>query len=129
MSRSFPNAIDGTGGKRKGKGEPPPDDTGSGEAEPVLANSPDLDKKIRGFMDEIDALVDKRKSINQEITAILTDVESHGLDRGTFKRMLKIRNLDEEQRLSAEITERVIRSAIKLPMQADMFTAAGGPKH
>lgn len=126
MSRAFPGAIDGTGGKRKGKGEPPPDDVSgtSGEAQEVLQNSPKLDKQINDLMNEIDNLVAQRKSINEEITALYTEAESLGLNKATFKYLLKVRKFDEDQRLAHEISEKVIRQAIGIPHQGDMFKGA-----
>ena len=133
-TRAFPEAWDGTGGPRRNPqvvlDEPAgaPDleviDGGKDAAEvekPALENSPDVDKEIRARIQKIEDLMAKRRSLNEEVSAEFNALKAMGLRKDTVRYIIKMRAWDEDTRAEYDMSERIIRHAVGLPRQGELF--------
>ena len=136
--RAFPEAFDGTGGPRRkrqeaaSESETPPvrvvagtDVTPAGEEERPNARKPDdspkAARRINEIFDELDKINAKRRELNAEAGAKMNELAALGLRKDTARYLLKMRGWNEDERAEFDLSESVIRRAIGLPRQADMF--------
>ncbi len=81
----------------------------------------ELKADISKAVEEIDTLKSDRQGINQEKSAIVEKLEAKGISRHALAMAMKYANWDEDQRRGFDLAYRIVRDAIGLPMQRDLF--------
>lgn len=78
-------------------------------------------QRIREITTEFDRLKAEGKAINESRKACLERIDALGLDRNEFKSLVKLLDLDEEQRAKRARTRREFLRAHNIPDQLGLF--------
>lgn len=88
---------------------------------PSPADTPAMRAFIKKSIHAIKGKQDERKTINEEITAILSDLEAKGLSRRGVKEALRRLVMSDEQRDERDATYSLCVRALDIGEQADLF--------
>ena len=94
------------------------------EARSMLAQ-PDQDflDYVEASFSTIDQLMLERSEINDKIAAEKAGLEAKGLNKHAFKAVLAFRKLNEDQQENYDLTNQLLRRAIRAPVQLELLEA------
>lgn len=78
---------------------------------------------IHQCAEKIKTLSEDRKAINASVQAVREQVESFGVSKAAFDMAMRYARMDEEQRQGFDVAYAVVRKALGLPIQSDLFNA------
>jgi hypothetical protein len=84
---------------------------------------------MAAIFDQIDDLILQREDINAQIKAEKTGLEADGINGHAFKAVMAFRKLSEDQQVNYDLTNQVLRRAIKAPVQMDLLLAQAARTH
>lgn len=76
---------------------------------------------ITGAHSSIKSMEDDKKEITKNISAIYDVLEDLGITKDAAKLAFKLIDMSEEQRRSYDVSAIVLRCALQIPRQADLF--------
>ena len=105
-------------------GEGPGSQQPQTEARSMLAQ-PDQDflDYVEASFSTIDQLMLERSEINDKIAAEKAGLEAKGLNKHAFKAVLAFRKLNEDQQENYDLTNQLLRRAIRAPVQLELLEA------
>ncbi|MEW8042043.1 MAG: GapR family DNA-binding domain-containing protein [Candidatus Thiodiazotropha endolucinida] len=83
--------------------------------------SQELLSKIIDIHEKVRSQKEERQAINKSISAAYSELESEGLDKKAVKDVIKIYEMDEDQRWIYDMSASVVRKALRIPLQGDLF--------
>ena len=81
----------------------------------------------KNILDDIDGIEKERQKLNAQMAKCMADLEAFGLNRHAVKAVRQMSKLDEDQRAGFDHTTEIIRRALKMEAQADLFDEEGNP--
>lgn len=87
-------------------------------------NLSELKKEIKAAIGDVNNLRNERQSINDDIAAIRSKLESKGIKKAAFDMAMRYLNWEPEQREGFDIAYAIVREAGGLSIQEDLFTKA-----
>jgi hypothetical protein len=126
-ARAFPNAIDGTPQSFNERGDDDDNDDDEQQAAkslPTPVQGDELDRIIFEACEQVQELKAERKEINAKIQALNKSLEARGIPAVAFKHVLATIEMTEDQRLAMDLGVMILRKAVKIPVQSDMFDSA-----
>ncbi|MEW8189923.1 MAG: GapR family DNA-binding domain-containing protein [Candidatus Thiodiazotropha endolucinida] len=100
----------------------PDDETPEPTRESLLKEpSQELLSKIIDIHEKVRSQKEERQAINKSISAAYSELESEGLDKKAVKDVIKIYEMDEDQRWIYDMSASVVRKALRIPLQGDLF--------
>ena len=88
---------------------------------PSPIDTPDMRNFIRENIHEIRTKQDDRKSINEGIASIISNLEAKGISRQAVKESLKRLKMSEDQRLERDASYALCVKALEIGEQPDLF--------
>ena len=80
---------------------------------------------IRAKHEKVKELKDKRSAINQQISAVYTELEGLGVEKKAAKAVFALYELEEDdQRRMYDLSASVVRKALRMPLQGELFGEA-----
>lgn len=76
---------------------------------------------ITGAHSSIKSMEDDKKEITKNIAAIYDALDDLGITKDAAKLAFKMMDMDEEQRRSYDVSAIVLRHALQIPRQSDLF--------
>lgn len=124
-----PNAVvDGGAGDDPRGTENDGEDNGEGQPkrqtnEAILnaQGMTDLQKACYDAIKRVETLAKERELINSKITAIRDEMETKGISKKAFNMVMQIAKMNEDHLDGFDTSFLVLRKAISLPVQSDMF--------
>ncbi|WP_435310656.1 hypothetical protein [Primorskyibacter sedentarius] len=101
-----------------------PDHEGADTEGTEAENAVDLQEKMNRIsecFDRIEQLKDERKQTQAEIQAAREEIVALGIPKKAFDMALAYSKMDEEQRKGFDTAYTLVRKAIGLPVQAELF--------
>lgn len=83
--------------------------------------NPELLSALRDAHERVREQKERRKEINQTISAIYTELEGLGIDKKAAKAVFVMYELEEDKRRLYDLSASVVRQAMKMPQQGDLF--------
>lgn len=80
-----------------------------------------LKRDVKAGVAKIEGLKEKREAINDKISAIRTDMQAKGIPKAAFDMAMKYLNMDPDKREGFDVAYEIVREAIELPVQRDLF--------
>ena len=81
----------------------------------------ELQKVCYDAIKRVETLAKERELINSKITAIRDEMETKGISKKAFNMVLQIAKMNEDHLDGFDTSFLVLRKAISLPVQSDMF--------
>lgn len=120
-------ALDGTVGGKLDQMNPESVENTDGGGVKVTPRADDLiNRAIEKATLDIIKLEAERKSINDQISAIIEDIESEGVSRYSFRYNLRVYKMSPEQREGLDLGYILCRKATGNPMQTDWIDETEG---
>ena len=94
--------------------------------DPIPIDTPEMRQFIRESIHDIKMRQDERKSINEGIMSIITDLEAQGISRQAVKESLKRLKMSEDQRLERDASYALCVKALEIGEQPDLFVDPPG---
>ncbi|MEW7987695.1 MAG: GapR family DNA-binding domain-containing protein [Candidatus Thiodiazotropha sp.] len=82
---------------------------------------PELLSKITEIHERVRSQKEERQAINKSISAAYSELESEGLDKKAVKDVIKLFDMNEDQRWNYDMSASVVRKALRIPLQGDLF--------
>ncbi len=82
-----------------------------------------LKKDVKNGVDELVNLKTERASINEAMGAVRADLETKGIPKKALQMAMTYMNMDPDKREGFDIAYQIVREAMDLPLQGDMFGA------
>ncbi|MBT3042216.1 MAG: DUF2312 domain-containing protein [Candidatus Thiodiazotropha sp. (ex Codakia orbicularis)] len=83
--------------------------------------SQELLSAITTIHERVRAQKEERQAINKSISAAYSELESEGLNKKAVKDVIKLFEMDEDQRRIYDLSASVVRKALRMPLQGDLF--------
>lgn len=115
------NVAESPPGGAKGEG---PDNPQEDDRKSILAQ-PDQEflDLVEATFNRIDQIELERTELNEKIKAEKAGLEDKGINNHAFKAVKAFRKLDEEQQENYDMSEQILRRAIKAPVQMELLDA------
>ncbi|MEW8025522.1 MAG: GapR family DNA-binding domain-containing protein [Candidatus Thiodiazotropha endolucinida] len=83
--------------------------------------SQELLSAITEIHERVRSQKEERQAINKSISAAYSELESEGLSKKAVKDVIKLFDMDEDQRRIYDLSASVVRKALRMPLQGDLF--------
>ena len=80
-----------------------------------------LKRDIKAGVESIENLKEERAAVNDKIASIRTDLQAKGIHKTALDMAMKYLNMDPDKREGFDIAYDIVREAIELPVQVDLF--------
>jgi hypothetical protein len=92
------------------------------------ADVKELLKDIRTGVDVIKAAKLERESYSEDISAAIERLESKGINRHALRMAMRYAEFDEDVRAGFDVAYQLVREAIGVPFEDQLFDAKGNPR-
>jgi len=102
----------------------PETDTEQPDRESIL-RQPDAEflAMIEQAIVDIEGMEDERAEVNERIAAVKAQLVKHGINKHALKTVMAYRKLDDDKRENYDLTQQLLRRAIKTPVQMELLDA------
>lgn len=85
------------------------------------SNISSLKRDVKDGVERIEKLKEERTEVNDKIASIRTDLQAKGIHKMALDMAMKYLNMDPDKREGFDIAYDIVREAIELPVQVDLF--------
>lgn len=85
------------------------------------SNISSLKRDVKSGVERIEKLKEERSAVNDKIASIRTDLQAKGIHKMALDMAMKYLNMDPDKREGFDIAYDIVREAIELPVQVDLF--------
>lgn len=75
---------------------------------------------LRAFVERIERMVEEMATLSEDMKSVYAEAKSSGFDTKTIRKIIRLRKMDDHQRMEAEALLATYMHAVGMPVQTNM---------